>query len=307
MGFILMKKYFETVKSNEQLERIIENWGKIGYSVIRKNSESVTLRKQNWGDVRIHFIIFLFTCVLLGIPNIIYALYSYYIASTEWEFKIDKIKNTSSISINDINQYTKKSRNNKVQNNPKINKDNNNSFKCSNCGGIVNENTIFCKYCGKNLKNNKKNKSFGTNKKSMSNLNKALLVILVIIILSFGLIAFSITNMSSNKFNLPEDDFQNYSVDNSDDYSLSDSSSSSSSDMDNGYYLADSSLSQFDSDSDGMISWSEWVAWCEYDAVAYGYEYTDYASSDFYNYDSNGDGYLNREELAEYLIGPKNN
>ena len=80
--------------------------------------------------------------------------------------------------------------------------------------------------------------------------------------------------------------------------------SSSSSDMDIGYYSADSALSQFDSNGDGKISWSEWVAWCKYDEYTYGYTYNNYARSDFINYDSNGDGYLDRTELANYFVGP---
>ncbi|WP_042701853.1 hypothetical protein [Methanobrevibacter arboriphilus] len=282
--------YTETIKSKEQLERIIENWGSIGYNVADRGVDWVVLRKQSFGSLGTHIIFFFLTWMILWIPNILYALYSYYLNKDELMFRVEG----SSMSKDIYESMPKKT---PVNNNSY---NNYNSSKCQYCSGIVNENENFCKHCGKKLVNNyPKN-----NKKSISNLNIALLAILFIFILGIGVIAYNINNPSNSVSGIPEYTPLNSSSSNNDysgvskDYSSSSNSYSSYDEYDEA--SADYSLSNYDYNNDGRISWNEWVSWCDYETATYGYSYDNYDRADFNKYDSDGDGYLDKTELIRY-------
>ncbi|MBZ9570558.1 hypothetical protein KQY27_03235 [Methanobrevibacter sp. TMH8] len=204
------------------------------------------------------------------------------------------------------------------------------NVKCPNCETTLTENGISdaiytCGNCGNKFRNgeNKYDESEippsqvildeYEQKKSISETNQpqlnpdkkrvnerrkifALVIIFIIFILSISVGVYNVTNQYINDTTSIPNYTSKNSIDNTNYSNNTDSYNYSNIDMES----TDYSMSNYDSNGDGRISWSEWVAWCEYDSATYGYSYDDYDRDDFNRYDSDNNGYLDRTELTTY-------
>lgn len=169
--------YTKRVGNKEQLTGIIESWSSVGYKIANRGTDWVVLRKQTFGSAGIHIILFFLTWMIIWIPNIIYALYSYYLKKEEWMFIIEGSPIPNDIEIS-----------------------------------------------------RPETKPVNNNKSGISNRLLIVILVAIVIVWSVGIatiILFNPISSDNSRYNIPEYNSSNYTVDNTDYDGVSDDYSSS--------------------------------------------------------------------------------
>ncbi len=115
---------YENAYNTTEYDNLIKKYVNEGYKVTSNNNQRTLLIKRNYGRLRTHILILIFTGLfLIGIPNIAYLIYSYY-----------RKRNDVMIFLVGENQYQSNTNNYQYQentNNNQYRKNTNNNYQAS--------------------------------------------------------------------------------------------------------------------------------------------------------------------------------
>lgn len=84
-----MKTRLRNVKDKKEMERLVDDFITIGYTISEQGEKSVKLIDKKYGGIGSHIVILILFCWTFGIANVLWVLYNYFNKSEEVLIRIE--------------------------------------------------------------------------------------------------------------------------------------------------------------------------------------------------------------------------
>lgn len=85
-----MNTRIRTVRDQEHVDRLVDDFIIMGYTISEQKEKSVKLIDKKYGSIGTHILIFIFFFWTYGIINVLWLIYNYYDKSQEVFIKIEE-------------------------------------------------------------------------------------------------------------------------------------------------------------------------------------------------------------------------